>query len=94
MADILGADLTIGKRYVGDVSGGPELDGMEFMPVILHGPYHDMADPDCVFLVATVEVGAETWEDITIPADATYEEVAESEPQWLQQNPALKYRRC
>ena len=92
---VLGADLTVGKRYIGDVSGGPELDGMEFQLIELEGPYHDMADSSCVFHVATVEVGSETWEDITIPTDASYQEVAESnEPEWLQQNPALKYRRC
>lgn len=72
----LGRDLIVGRQYIGDASSG-DLDGMEFRLVRKGPEEHDMADPDPSFYSTTVEVGAETWTEIIIPSDATFEEVAD-----------------
>lgn len=64
-------NLMPGYPYIGDVSIGPELDGMLFYVESVTNLGPDMGaddtDPDMIALV--VEVGAEIWDDILVPAD-------------------------
>lgn len=63
-------NLIVGMPYVGDVTIGPELDGMLFTVESVTNLGPDMAvpdDPDMIGLVVTV--GVEKWDDLIVPAD-------------------------
>lgn len=67
--------MQVGMPYRGDDSTG-DLDGMDFTLERIDGPHHDMADDESPFYVIDVTIGAETWTDLIVPADATVQLLA------------------